>query len=580
MEEKHEPHGPLESRPTQSAKEKPKVNITHNDTVKTLADTEHHPNNIGYIKYNYRPCQPLFGRKVYCSHPSLIKHKSHLPEFSVGDIAVSHHVSNLGDHDLSKASLENTEFHHSIGSSLASHSHDSHLPESALTIHSQDGKLSTEKVGVNFGGHHSKSGLMDYQRIKDALRGHTGEFADKTIQSDLNGIFSKTHIPDFNQKLEPADIYKIFGNIFLRQAHILKAQKTATDRSKIDTSLFAKPEIKEYSNPTHTMKKIETVKERKATIHKSHLKEEHSTQETRKPTKLMANMVQNSPSKNYKPLRRQTSSSLTFNLAADHRNTYSARKSNKMANTGFHFSMRKPVYQQKINNNKLSNKFRKSQIHKQNDRTHTSRQKNREAPKQFNSALHNDPESIAKKIHKNSNRPKKELENKYTDFISESRLGSNTAINTKEAVTPSVEGSVGFGANKKPEVTLTTLGLEESALFQEPGSAGFSNRKSDTMTDTDQRTTQRVLGKLNEVTHSQSTPEVMEATYPTSTAKPSITHEPVRTTLGNVKLRFPIHRKRNATTIPIRDILNSYNEILSISPDPVQLKGSKPYLPL
>ena len=242
VEEGHEPH---RVRPTsRSPVETLKDNVTHNNKVKTLPNPDHHTNRISYIRYNFRPCQPLNGRKVYCSHPALVKYKSFLPEFSVGDIAVNHHVSNLGDHDLSKALLQDTRsgFHHSIGSSLSSHPHEGHEMRSTLKVHSHANSQPPKRIEIDFNGKN-----MNDQRITDALRGHPEGFSNYILPTDLKKIFTENHIPDFQKNLKPKDIYKIFGSIFLRQAQILSAQQTMDQNVQVDTKLFAEPKMEEFT---------------------------------------------------------------------------------------------------------------------------------------------------------------------------------------------------------------------------------------------------------------------------------------------------------------------------------------------
>uniref|UniRef100_K1QML6 Carbonic anhydrase n=1 Tax=Magallana gigas TaxID=29159 RepID=K1QML6_MAGGI len=198
VDEDHKPHGPLP--PQRPAVEELKVNITHNNTIHAISNPDHHTNKANqYIRYNYRPSQPLYERKVYCSHPSMVKHTSYFPEFSVGDIAVNHHVSNLGDHDLSKALLQDTGsgFHHAIGSSLSSHPHDGHSSRSTLNIHSHGSDLPPQKVEIDFNGRNSKQ-----QRITDALHGHPDEFLNKVLPKDLEDILTRNHIPNFEHNFD------------------------------------------------------------------------------------------------------------------------------------------------------------------------------------------------------------------------------------------------------------------------------------------------------------------------------------------------------------------------------------------
>ncbi|XP_061196901.1 uncharacterized protein LOC133205170 [Saccostrea echinata] len=650
VEDKHSPHKPLSVK---SAGETQNINNTDNRIVNSLETTDHHSPRTNYIKYNFRPCQPLYGRRVYCSHPSMVKQKSHQSEFSVSDIAVSHHVSNLGDHDVSKALLQDSGFHGSIGSSLSNHPHESHLHGTTLNMHSHESQLPAKRVEIDLGGHKAelhKNTQKSPERTKDVSLGYSNKISDKLFPEELKDVFSKKHIPNFKEKLEPKDIYKIFGRIFLRQAQILTAQKKSTDKGNtVNTQLFNEPEIKEYSNPVYKVKKIETVKNPEQIIRHSHPKRNLPKQKVQKRPN---NTVLNSPARNsvsnFKLVNRQKSSGKSFNLASDHRSSYSARRSNQMVNGGFHFSVRQPVYQRKINKQHFytpSKKNKSTQYQSKSHRSHYSSAKNTHMKSEtLDTHMKSETLNTHMKPEGSNTRMKPKTSNgevkkrNLIDLISENHLDvldSNFAMNTQNMVSsytslaPQVDGSVGF-SERMPQLPLKTLGLEETAVFPESVGSGLSNRKSDTMTEKEQRMIKSVL--MDRIT--QSTPEPPLATKsipeitkgPTRTSKPDMVHEqnqtskpetthepihhsktkmtqepvlihepeigheliqtsgsetvhePVQTMLGNEKLRFPIQRERNTTNIPIREILGSHSNMLSILTDPTPTE-EKPYLP-
>lgn len=608
VDENHAPHKPQPS--SRSVLVELKVNITHNNSVHALSNPDHHKDTANqYIRYNFRPCQPLYERQVYCSHPSMVRHTSYFPEFSVGDIAVNHHVSNLGDHDLSKDLLQDTGsgFHHAIGSSLSNHPHDGHSPRSTLNIHSHENDHQPRKMEIEFNGRNLKK-----QRITDAFSGHPDKFLKKTLPKDLKVILKRNHIPDFEHKLEQKDIYKIFGNIFLRQAQILSVQKTMDKSSKIDTKLFAEP-IKEYSNPIYKVSKIQHI-----TKHNIHSKNEsqrqerenssnhgafkpqehvapkpidgdlsknsnsnkdaikHHRQEAPKSIKNIDNTV-NPPTKerlpDYKTMDRKKKSGLPFNLSSD-RLSYSVRKRNKLMNGGFHFSVRKPTYQQ--HSGEITRNFQSSTLTKKRK---SSKFISKPYTRHYRGSM-----SVEKSKTKKVEVPHKISENGIIDLISDNGFGaieSETTLKTTKALvafvtsTPKVSSSPGFGNKLAPSVFLETLGLEKQAPYGETANDGLSNLKTETVPEIERA--------------SQSTPYVHTAPLSTSTTVspeivtseiPPESYKPVQTKLESENVRFPIQRERNATSIPIRNMLDGYNNMLSMLTNPPPSNDKKPYLPL
>ncbi|XP_062592422.1 uncharacterized protein LOC134253847 [Saccostrea cucullata] len=695
VEEKHGPHQPWPVKTTGKTKN---LNSTDNNAVNSLETTGHHSPSASYIKYNFRPCQPLNGRKVYCSHPSMVKHKSHSSEYSVADIAVSHHVSNLGDHDVSKALLQDNGFHGSIGSSLSNHPHESHLHGTALDTHSHESKLPAKRVEINFDGHKTNQHQSSQtETTKAAQPGYNG-ISEKMLPEELKVIFSRNHIPNFKEKLEPRDIYKIFGEIFIRQAQILTVQKKSDKGKRVNTQLFKEPEIKEYANPVYYVQKIETVRNTEKKIHHSYPKRNPPKQNMQKTLKVMNNTALKSPNRkkvsNFNLVNRQRSAGKSFNLGADHRSSYSARKSNKMVNGGFHFSVRQPAYQRKINTLRFE-KPNKSPIQYQSNShiNHQSSVKSTRVKSETpNSRMKSEIPNTHMKSKGSNTRLKPETSRgevkKLIDLISENHLDvldNNFEINSQNMVSshtslaPQVEGSVGF-SERMPQRPLQSLVLEEMAVFPEAVGSGLSNQKSDMMTEKEQRMTKSIL--MDRMTQSTPEPslvtEALETTQgPAWTSKPDmvydqnqttkpkithesshqsntkITHEPILTRdpeighepihqsntkmvhepilthdpeighesiqqsntkityepilihdpeIGHepvqisgsetvhepvksihepvkTKLRFPIQRERNTTTIPIRDFLGSHNNMLSILTEPPP-RDEKPYLPL
>lgn len=609
VDEDHKPHGPLP--PQRPAVEELKVNITHNNTIHALSNPDHHTNKANqYIRYNYRPSQPLYERKVYCSHPSMVQHTSYFPEFSVGDIAVNHHVSNLGDHDLSKALLQDTGsgFHHAIGSSLSSHPHDSHSSRSTLNIHSHGSDLPPQKVGIDFNGRNSKQ-----QRITDALPGHPDEFLNKVLPKDLEDILTRNHIPNFEHKLEQSDIYKIFGNIFLRQAQILSAQKTIENSSKVDTKLFTEPEMKEYSNPAYRINKIQhDIKQ-----HNFHSKNKPQQQKSQNSSKHLAfrpkeqviskpfgddlpkyhnqnaikhhqqdaqNTVRhvdnaaNQPAKerlsDYKMVNSNKKSSTSFNLSGERPNTYSARRRGKLGSGGFHFFARKPSYQQ--HGGEISNNYPPSSLpEKKNSIKFISKPY----------AKHYRSSASVEKSKTKVDVPNKNSEKGILHLISHNSfdvLESETILKTRKALAafvksaPKVSDSPGFSTKRTSSVLLETLGLEKPAPFEETVNDGLSNLKTETAAERE-KTTQTTTNV--DMTPFSTSPTTQSPEIVTSAIPPE-SYEPVKTTLGNEKVRFPIQRERNAPSIPIRSMLDGYKNMLPMLTNPSPSKDQKPYLPL
>lgn len=565
-----------------------------------------------YIRYNYRPCQPLYERKVYCSHPSMVKHTSYYPEFSVGDIAVNHHVSNLGDHDLSKALLQDTGsgFHHAIGSSLSSHPHDGHSLRSTLNIHSHGSDHPPRKVEIDFNGRNSKQ-----QRITDALHGHPDEFLKNALPKDLKDILTRNHIPDFEHKLEQSDIYKIFGNIFLRQAQILSAQKTMEKSLNIDTKLFAEPEMKEYSNPAYKVNKIQhdikqqteqyninsknepqqdrqnssnhvafrpkehmVLKPLDEDLPKPHNQDavKHHRQDAPNTIRHVDNAA-NQPTKerlsDYKMVNRNKKSSHLFNLSGERPNTYSARK-RKLGNGGFHFSARKTSYQQ--HSGEISRNYPLSSL---NEKKKSIKFISKPYTKHYRSSAPLEKSKTKVDV------PHKKSENDILDLISHNSFDvveSETSLKTQKALAafvtsaPKVSSSPGFSTKYTSSVFLETLGLEKPAPFEETVNDGLSNFKTETAAETE-RTTQTTTNV--DMTSFSTSPSAQSPEIVTSAIPPE-SYEPVRTTLKNEKVRFPIQRERNATSIPIRNMLDGYNNMLSMLTNPPPSKEQKPYLPL
>lgn len=602
VDEDHKPHEPL---PTQRlVVEELKVN----NTVQALSNPDHHTNMANqYIRYNYRPCQPLYERKVYCSHPSMVKHTSFFQEFSFGDIAVNHHVSNLGDHDLSKALLQDTGsgFHHAIGSSLSSHPHDGHSARSTLNIHSHGSDHPPRKLDIDFNGRNSKQ-----QRITDALHGHPDEFLNKALPNDLKDILIRNHIPDFEHKLEQSDIYKIFGNIFLRQAQILSTQKTM-----VDSKLFAEPEMKEYSNPAYEINKIHHDIKQQTKQHNIQSKNELQQQERQnssnpsnhvafrskehvvlkplgedlpKPQKQDAikrapNTIRhvenaaNQPSKetlsDYKMLNRNKKSSLIFNLSGERPNTYSARK-HKLGNGEFHFSVRKPSYQQ--HSGEISRNYPQSTL---TEKKKSSKFISKPYTKHYRSS------APVEKSKPKAEVSHKKSENDILDLISQNSFDvveSEASLKTKKALAafvtsaPKVSGSPGFSTKHTPSVSLETLGLEKPVPLEETVHDGLSNRKTETVAETERSTQTTPNVDMTPFSTSSATesPEIVTSSIPPES------YEPARTTLGNEKVRFPIQRERNATSIPIRNMLDGYNNMLPMLTNPPPSEKQKPYIPL
>ena len=602
VEEGHEPH---KVRPTsRSPVETLKVNVSHNK-VKTLPNPDHHTNRISYIRYNFRPCQPLNGRKVYCSHPALVKYNSFLPEFSVGDIAVNHHVSNLGDHDLSKALLQDTRsgFHHSIGSSLSSHPHEGQEMRSTLKVHSHANRQPPKRIEIDFNGKNTND-----QRITDALRGHPEELSNNILPTDLKKIFTENHIPDFQKNLKPKDIYKIFGSIFLRQAQILSAQQTMDQNVQVDTKLFAEPKMEEFTKKEeYTKNKIHTSVINQETnsivpsqkpdskLQEKHMSEEQTMpkphvgevmkpfglkpklrnkdgkksfdQEATKRMKPEISLPFHEKRPNYKAFNSKKDLSHSFNPSADRRNTYSARKRNKLGNAGFHYSMLKSPYQHHSGEDS-ANYPGQSTADKRKNKKFVSR-----PVKNYKSSVEK-MRTIAKVANTKSDK-------KMIDLVSENNLDvlESDAIQLQDTkysfqtTTPRVDGSAGFGANRFTRVSLNSLGLEKSAVFPEAVNSDLSNHiKVETVVETEKTTTSstpKFDTKFSTITTTQ---------YPATdtTSIPPETTEPVRTTLGNGKVRFPILRERNSTSIPIRNMLDGYHNMLAMLTERPPSKDQKP----
>ena len=603
VEEGHEPH---RVRPTLIFPvETLKVNVTHNNKVQRLPNPDHHTNRISYIRYNFRPSQPLNGRKVYCSHPALVKYKSFLPEFSVGDIAVNHHVSNLGDHDLSKALLQDTRsgFHHSIGSSLSSHPHEGHEMRSTLKVHSHANRQPPKRIEIDFNGKNTND-----QRITDVLRGHPEGLSNNILPTDLKKILTENHIPDFQKNLKPKDIYKIFGSIFLRQAEILSAQQTMDQNGQVDTKLFAEPKMEEFTKKEeYTINKIHTsvINQETNSITQSQkpdskLQEKHMSEEqpipklhvgeVMKPLGLKPNLRNKDGKKsfdqeatklmkpeislpvyekrpNYKAFNSKKDLSHSFNPSADRRNTYSARKRNKLGNAGFHYSVLQSSYQQ--HSGEVSDNYPGQPT--------ADKRKN----KKFVSRPVKNYKSSVEKMTTNAKVAKTKSDKKKIDLVSENNLDvlESDAVQLQvtkysfETTTPRVEGSAGFGANRFTRVSLNSLGLEKSAVFPEAVNNDLSNHtEMETVAETEKTTTRSTPSfdtKFSTVTATQSPATDTTSILPETT-------ESVRTTLGNGKVRFPILRERNSTSIPIRNMLDGYHNMLAMLTERTPSKDQKP----
>lgn len=179
----------------------------------------------------------------------------------------------------------------------------------------------------------------------------------------------------------------------------------------------------------------------------------------------------------------------------------------------------------------------------------------------------------------------KKSENDILDLISQNSFDvveSEASLKTKKALAafvtsaPKVSGSPGFSTKHTPSVSLETLGLEKPAPFEETVHDGLSNRKTETVAETERSTQTTPNVDMTPFSTSPATesPEIVTSSIPPES------YEPARTTLGNEKVRFPIQRERNATSIPIRNMLDGYNNMLPMLTNPPPSEKQKPYIPL
>ena len=270
---------------------------------------------------------------------------------------------------------------------------------------------------------------------------------------------------------------------------------------------------------------------------------------------------------NYKAVNSKKDLSHSFNPSADRRNTYSARKRNKLGNAGFHYSMLKSPYQH--HSGEVSANY-------PGQSTADKRKNNK-----FVSRPVKNYKSSVEKMRTIAKVAKTKSDQKMIDLVSENNLDvlESDAVQLQvtkysfDPTTPRVEGSAGFGANRFTRVSLNSLGLEKSAVFPEAVNSDLSNHiKVETGVETEKTTTSSTPNfdtKFSTITTTQ---------YPATdtTSIPPETTEPVRTTLGNGKVRFPILRERNSTSIPIRNMLDGYHNMLAMLTERTPSKDQKP----